>query len=102
MRPTLIAQMRVSSVQMKRSIWKPPYLAPLPIAAAKKNNTPIQTTARSCMILPSFVGLTFQVHNGLEYLSVTVTEEMVGYKLGEFVPTRKRFSFKGELKGKLR
>lgn len=77
-------------------------MVPLPVASARKNNTPIQTTARSCTILPSFVGLTFQVHNGLEFFSVAITEDMVGYKLGDFVPTRKRFSFKGELKGRMK
>ena len=41
------------------------------------------------MILPEFVGLTFNVHNGQRFIPVTVNEEMVGHKLGEFSPTRK-------------
>jgi ribosomal protein S19 len=41
--------------------------------------------------LPNFVGLKFQVHNGKVYHEVTITEEMVGHKLGEFSPTRKTF-----------
>lgn len=45
---------------------------------------PIKTQARSATILPNFVGLTFQVHNGKIYNVVTVTEDMVGHKLGEF------------------
>jgi len=45
---------------------------------------PIRTQARSATILPNFVGLKFQVHNGKTYHDVTITEEMVGHKLGEF------------------
>lgn len=47
---------------------------------------PIRTMARSAMIIPSFVGLRFQVHNGKTYHDVTITEDMVGHKLGEFAP----------------
>ncbi|MGA2264865.1 MAG: 30S ribosomal protein S19 [Phycisphaerae bacterium] len=49
---------------------------------------PIQTWARSCTIVPEFVGLTFMVHNGKVFNRVFVTEDMVGHKLGEFSPTR--------------
>ena len=45
---------------------------------------PIKTQARSATILPNFVGLKFQVHNGKNYIDVTITEDMVGRKLGEF------------------
>lgn len=55
---------------------------------------PIKTQARSATILPNFVGLKFQVHNGKIYNDVTITEDMVGHKLGEFSPTRKKFSYK--------
>ncbi len=47
---------------------------------------PIRTQARSATILPNFVGLKFQVHNGKVYHDVTITEQMVGHKLGEFSP----------------
>lgn len=47
---------------------------------------PIRTQARSATILPSFVGLKFQVYNGKIYNDVVVTEDMVGHKLGEFSP----------------
>ena len=40
------------------------------------------------MIVPEFIGLTFAVHNGNEFVPVFVTENMVGHKLGEFAPTR--------------
>ncbi|KXH36589.1 37S ribosomal protein S19 [Colletotrichum nymphaeae SA-01] len=52
---------------------------------------PIRTQARSATILPNFVGLKFQVYNGKAYIDVTITEDMVGHKLGEFSPTRKPF-----------
>lgn len=45
---------------------------------------PIKTQARSATILPNFVGLIFQVHNGKVYNDVRITEDMVGHKLGEF------------------
>ena len=50
---------------------------------------PIKTWSRRSMITPDFVGHTFLVHNGKEFISVFVTENMVGHKLGEFSPTRK-------------
>jgi hypothetical protein len=59
-----------------------------------KNNTPIYTKSRACTIVPNFVGLKFMVHNGKDFLPVTVTEEMVGHKLGEFSLTRKKFTFR--------
>lgn len=51
-----------------------------------KKIVPIKTQARSATILPNFVGLKFQVYNGKDYHEVTITEEMVGHKLGEFSP----------------
>jgi small subunit ribosomal protein S19 len=48
----------------------------------------IKTWARSCTIVPEFVGHTFLVHNGKHHIKVFVTEDMVGHKLGEFAPTR--------------
>ena len=53
---------------------------------------PIKTWSRRSMVTPDFVGHTFLVHNGKEFTSVFVTENMVGHKLGEFAPTR---GFKG-------
>lgn len=54
---------------------------------------PIKTKARAATILPNFVGLKFQVHNGKVYNDVLITEAMVGHKLGEFSQTRKKFSY---------
>jgi len=49
---------------------------------------PIQTWSRRSTITPDFIGHTFNVHNGKAFISVYVTENMVGHKLGEFSPTR--------------
>lgn len=49
---------------------------------------PIKTWSRASMIAPDFIGHTFAVHNGRQFLNVTVTEDMVGHRLGEFSPTR--------------
>ena len=48
----------------------------------------IKTWSRACTIAPEFVGHTFGVHNGKQHIPVFVTDQMVGHKLGEFVPTR--------------
>ncbi len=59
---------------------------PIVRVQAGKHQTPIRTQARSATILPNFVGLKFQVYNGKVYHDVTITEDMVGHKLGEFSP----------------
>ena len=78
---------------MSRSIKKGPYVdAKLALKVDRLNQTssrdPITTWARACTIPPEFIGHTFLVHNGRAHISVYVTEEMVGHKLGEFSPTR--------------
>ncbi len=50
--------------------------------------TPIKTWSRACEIPPEFIGHTFAVHNGRVFITVFVTEGMVGHRLGEFSPTR--------------
>lgn len=57
-------------------------------AQEKKDRRPIKTWSRRSTITPEFVGLSFAVHNGKIFGNVFVTEDMVGHKLGEFVPTR--------------
>ena len=86
--------MKPSLALLGRSAWKGPHVVPLPIGEAMKSGGPIRTNARSCTILPQFVGLKFQVHNGKEYVELDISDDMVGNKLGEFVPTRKRFMYK--------
>jgi len=59
----------------------------------------IQTNSRRSIILSNFIGLHFLVHNGKKYMDLEITKQMVGYKLGEFVPTRKFTGHKGVNKG---
>ena len=78
---------------MSRSLKKSPYVVASVYDKVMKldqqnKKEPIKTWARSCTILPEFVGHTFMVHNGKIFTKVFVTEEMVGHKLGEFSPTR--------------
>jgi small subunit ribosomal protein S19 len=78
---------------MGRSIKKGPYVEPslhdkIVKAKAANTKTPIKTWSRRSTITPDFIGLTFNVHNGKQFLPVFVTENMVGHKLGEFSLTR--------------
>ena len=75
---------------MSRSLKKGPHVDFKLLAKVEKagKHDAIKTWARSCTILPEFVGQTFLVHNGNKFLKVFVTEDMVGHKLGEFSPTR--------------
>jgi small subunit ribosomal protein S19 len=60
------------------------------VERARTNNKRevIKTWSRRSMVTPDFVGLTFAVHDGRKFVSLFVTENMVGHKLGEFAPTR--------------
>lgn len=62
------------------------------MSGTENSKKPIKTWSRRSMILPEMIGLTFEVHNGRKFLSVFVSENMVGHRLGEFSPTR---TFKG-------
>ena len=78
---------------MARSVKKGPFcdahlLKKVEAAAAARDKKPIKTWSRRSTILPDFVGLTFSVYNGRKFVPVSVNEEMVGHKLGEFAPTR--------------
>lgn len=79
---------------MSRSLRKGPHideklLKKVNVMIAKSEKKIIKTWARDCDIPPEFVGFTFAVHNGKEFLPVYVTEQMVGHKLGEFSWTTK-------------
>ena len=65
---------------------------------AKNTKTVIKTWSRRSMITPDFIGLTFAVHNGKKFVSVLVTEGMVGHKFGEFAPTRTFYGHSGDKK----
>lgn len=78
---------------MGRSLKKGPFVDPRLYVKVQRQvesggKEPIKTWARSCTIVPEFVGTTFLVHNGKLHMKVLVTEDMVGHKLGEFAPTR--------------
>jgi small subunit ribosomal protein S19 len=78
---------------MSRSLKKGPYideklLEKVEALNATRQKKVVKTWARSCTIIPDFVGHTFTVHNGNKFIPVYVSENMVGHKLGEFAPTR--------------
>jgi len=82
---------------MPRSLKKGPFVDDhLMVKVVKQNRDgtkkTIKTWSRRSMIIPEMIGHTFDVHNGRKFISVFVTETMVGHKLGEFSPTR---TFKG-------
>ncbi len=77
---------------MARSVKKGPQIDPKLFKKVVKqkesgSRDPIRTWARSCTVIPEFVGHTFAVHNGRTFVRVYVIEDMVGHKLGEFSPT---------------
>jgi small subunit ribosomal protein S19 len=90
---------------MARSLKKGPYLDEKLIKKIKMlkpgDKTIIKTWARDCVIAPEMVGFTFGVHNGKEHISVFISEEMVGHKLGEFAPTRKFVKHGGKMQKEL-
>ena len=79
---------------MARSLKKGPYVFDRLLKKVKELNktgkkTAIKTWSRRSTIFPEFMGHTFAVHNGKDFIPVYVTEEMIGHALGEFSPTRK-------------
>ena len=78
---------------MTRSVWKGPFVDGYLLKKAEASQGSgrkdvIKTWSRRSTIMPQFVGLTFGVHNGQKHVPVTIREDMVGMKLGEFAPTR--------------
>lgn len=87
----------------KRSSWKGPFLKKsfydeiIRSNNAERNSLKkqiVQTTSRNSVILPFCLGKIFRVHNGKAFIPLTITEEMLGHKIGEFVPTRFRHVYK--------
>ena len=79
---------------MSRSLKKGPYVDPRVLSKVLKmkaggKRQPIKTWSRACVISPEMVAVTFLVHNGKDFLSVLVDENMVGHRLGEFAPSKK-------------
>lgn len=88
---------------MARSLKKKPYVFERLMKRVVNLNTAgkkevLKTWSRRSTIYPEFVGHTFAVHNGKEFIPVYVTEDMVGHKLGEFSMTRKFTGHTGEKK----
>ena len=82
---------------MARAVWKGPFVEESLMKKVDKYKTdpkkiPIKTWSRNSTIIPDFVGHSFMIHNGKSFIPITISEEMVGHKLGEFAPTR---TFKG-------
>ena len=81
---------------MSRSVWKGPFVEESLIKKVEKQKTqsqkkPIKTWSRKSTIIPDFVGVSFLIYNGKKFIPITVSEDMVGHKLGEFAPTRSFF-----------
>lgn len=84
---------------MNRSKWKGPFIDVKEFKKTRFTQKPNQkklkfTISRNSEIVPTFIGLTFIIHNGKKYNEITVSEDMVGHKFGEFSFTRSKFSFK--------
>ena len=78
---------------MARSVWKGPFVEESLIKKVEKikndpNRKPIKTWSRKSTIIPDFVGTSFLIYNGKKFIPITISEDMVGHKLGEFAPTR--------------
>ena len=87
---------------MPRSLKKGPFIdlhlmKKVQIAAEANDKRPIKTWSRRSMISPDMIGLTIAVHNGRQHVPVSINEDMVSHKLGEFAVTR---TFKGHVADK--
>lgn len=90
---------------MSRSVKKGPFVAASLLkkvdkALTESSKKPIKTWSRASMIIPQMVGLTIAVHNGRAFVPIYISEDMVGYKLGEFAPTRTFKMHSGDRKTK--
>lgn len=86
---------------MSRSLKKGPHIDERLLGKVRKlkanDKTVIKTWSREASITPEMVGFIFGVHNGKNHIEVSVVENMVGHKLGEFSPTRKFVSHGGKM-----
>ena len=90
---------------MTRSVWKGPFvdgylLKKADAAQSGGRKDVIKTWSRRSTIMPQFVGLQFGVYNGQKHIPVTVNEDMVGHKFGEFAPTRTFYGHAADKKAK--
>lgn len=84
---------------MNRSKWKGPFIKQ-DILALTKKDLYVKTFSKNSVITPKILGKIFDVYNGNMFHKLIIKEEMIGYKLGEFLFTRKKFSFKKKTKKK--
>jgi small subunit ribosomal protein S19 len=78
--------------KMPRSLWKGPFLDRCVLKAFERQNTEskIRLWSRRSVILPECIDQSFEIHTGKQFLTVRVTEDMIGHKFGEFASTRKK------------
>ena len=81
---------------MARAIWKGPFVEESLMKKVDKYKTdpkkiPVKTWSRKSTIIPDFVGVSFLIYNGKKFIPITVSEDMVGHKFGEFATTRQFF-----------
>jgi small subunit ribosomal protein S19 len=88
---------------MSRSIKKGPFVDAHLLKKVEKSDKkkPIKTWSRRSTILPDMIGITMNVHNGRTFIPVFISENHVGYKLGEFAPTRTFKGHKGSVQKKV-
>jgi len=91
---------------MARSLKKGPFVDDHLIkkvlkAKEEKSSKPIKTWSRRSTVTPTMIGLTLNVHNGRNFIPVYITENHIGYKLGEFAPTRTFKGHKGSVQKKV-
>jgi small subunit ribosomal protein S19 len=82
---------------MKKGPYVDPKLMKKVARLKQGDKTPVKTWARSSEISPEMVGFVFAVHNGKNFIEVSVGEDMVGHRLGEFSPTRKFIRHGGKI-----
>jgi ribosomal protein S19 len=89
---------------MSRIKWKGPYVKNRLLIEVKRAKSilkkKLKFISRNSVILPQFSGLTFFIYNGKSFVAIKITDEMVGHKIGEFVNTRKQFTYKKKKKKK--
>jgi small subunit ribosomal protein S19 len=90
---------------MSRSLKKGPYVDPKLLKKLSRSkpgdDAVIKTWSRDSVIVPEMVGYTFGVHNGKDFITVSISEDMVGHRLGEFAPTRKFVRHGGRMQREL-
>lgn len=87
----------MSRSSKKGAFVEPSLMKKVEAMNANEKKKPIKTWSRKSTIFPEFLGNTFEVHNGKQFIKVFITDDMIGHKLGEFAPTR---SFKNHTEAK--